>query len=148
VKTKKVHGVQLGPSAFAYVGDPKDTSTWHVCIHVLGDPAKTVNAVKTALGRFDETKGIRDCDREMVWHTLRGAALALGIHVDERSKREATTQAAESTPTAPEQVPVIEPKPAPKVRTPKEIEIDRAIEEAVAMADLRADELLRALGLE
>jgi len=103
-------------------------------LFVPGDAAKTINAIKTSLGRFSETKDIPASERETVWHTLRGAALALGIAVERRTfapKNEATPPA-EQAPTVPVQV---------KTKDPM-------IEAVIADADRRATELLRSLGLE
>src|SRR5258708_4858134 len=100
-KNKGMDGVDLHFRCFAYVGDESDTSTWHCCIHVLGDPAKTVNAIKNSLARFDETKGIPDSERGAVWHTVRGAALAHNVRVDRSiltKKTEAPAQVAEPKP--------------------------------------------------
>ncbi len=133
-KTKKVANVDLSARCFAYVADESDTSTWHCPLFVPGDAAKTINAIKTSLGRFSETKDIPASERETVWHTLRGAALALGIAVERRTfapKNEATPPA-EQAPTVPVQV---------KTKDPM-------IEAVIADADRRATELLRSLGLE
>jgi len=136
-KTKKVANVDLNSKCFAYVGDEQDTSTWHCCVHVLGDSAKTINAIKTSLGQFSETKGIPVHERELVWHTLRGAALALGIRVEERAKSEAPAKAAEPPPP-----------PAAKVVEQNQVEKDPIVEAAIADADRRATALLRSLGYE
>jgi hypothetical protein len=135
-KTKRCHGVDLHSRCFAYVGDEEDTSTWHCCIHVLGDPAKTVNAIKNSLSRFDETKGIPDSEREAVWHTVRGAALAHNVRVD----RSILTRKAE----APAQV--AEPKP-PKVEAHKPLR-DKKLNDLAALFDRQADLFLRQLGIE
>jgi hypothetical protein len=124
-KTKKVHGVDLSERCFAYVGDPSDTSTWHCCIHVLGDTAKTINAIKNSLGRFSETKGIPNRQREPVWHTLRGAALAVGIPVHERAD-------------------VAKPVPEPKPVKP----VDPRADEIFADADRKATAFLKSLGYD
>jgi len=50
-KTKRVGGKDLPSSAFAYVGDPNDPSTWKLPIH---DAAHCRNA----LARFNQTQGI------------------------------------------------------------------------------------------
>jgi len=135
-KTKKVAHVDLNSRCFAYVGDEQDTSTWHCCVHVLGDSAKTINAIKNSLGRFSETKSIPVHERELVWHTLRGAALALGIRVEERAKSEAPAKAAE-------------PPPVPVRVKQQTVEVtDPDVLAAIARADYRATEILRSLGLE
>lgn len=131
MKTKRVHGVDCNSRCFAYVGDLDDTATWHACVHVLGDTAKTVNAVKTSLGRFQETKGIPDGQRQEVWATLRGAALALGIQV----------RAAENAPArvTPAPKPVVEEKPLKR---------DKRAEAIFADADRKASAFLKSLGYE
>jgi len=83
-----------------------------------------------------KTKKVENVDvNSKVWHTLRGAALALGIRVEERAKSEAPAKAAEPPP------------PLPEVKT-KPLEKDPEIEAVIAEADRRATELLRSLGYE
>jgi HK97 family phage prohead protease len=82
-KTKKVAGVDLPASSFAYVGDESDTSTWKLPIHFPGDDTKTVNHIKDAIGRFPQTKGIPNSEKSAVWHKIVGAAKAHGIKVNE-----------------------------------------------------------------
>jgi hypothetical protein len=137
-KTKKIDRVDLPESAFAYVGDPEDTSTWKLPIHFPGDPAKTINHLKNGLARFPDTKGISDADRSAVWLLVVGAALAHGIKVERphfAAKREESTQ----PPAQREAVHV-----QPELKTTK----DQSVEAAVAMADRFADAMLRSLGLE
>ena len=134
-KTRKVNGVDCHKDCFAYVGNPDETNSWHGCIHVLGDTAKTINAIKNALARFPDMKGIPDSERETVWHTIRGAALALGIRVEERAKSEASAQA-EPPPVKP-----------PKTRA-EELLSEKELKEIAAMADTRADLFLKSLGLD
>ena len=81
-KTKKVDGVDLGPSSFAYVGDESDTNTWKLPIHFPGDERKTANHIKNALARFAETGGIPECERVSTWLILFGAARSHGIPVE------------------------------------------------------------------
>jgi hypothetical protein len=142
--TKKCHGVDLHSRCFAFVGDESETNSWHLCVHVLGDPAKTVNAVKNALGRFDQTKGIPDSQKQTAYDTVRGAALALGIPAERR-----TFAANIEAPAKTAEPPTVQPPPKPAqpviVKRKKE---DRALEAAIALADRRATELLRSLGLE
>jgi hypothetical protein len=84
VKTRKVDGVQLWPSSFAYVGDESDTSTWKLPIHFPGDEAKTRNHIKSGLHRFDEMTGIPDTERASLRLILFGAARSHGIPVERR----------------------------------------------------------------
>jgi hypothetical protein len=81
-KSKKVDGVDLPPSSFAYVGDEQDTNTWKLPIHFPSSESKSINHIKNALTRFDETKGIPDSERRTVWLTLAGAAKAYGLRVE------------------------------------------------------------------
>jgi hypothetical protein len=80
-KTKKVAGVDLRSSSFAYIGDESDTSTWRVPIYFPGDNEKTVNHINNALARFSETGGIPEGDRASVFLLLCGAARSRGISV-------------------------------------------------------------------
>jgi HK97 family phage prohead protease len=80
-KTKKVDGVELPASSFAYVGDEKVTSTWKLPIHFPGDNEKTINHIKNALARFPDTKGIPASESSAVYHKIVGAAKAHGIKV-------------------------------------------------------------------
>lgn len=111
-KTKKVAGIELPASSFAYVGDEKDTSTWKLPIHFPGDAAKTVNHIKNALARFPDTKGIPASDSSAVWHKIVGAAKAHGIKVNEKKSLDVvvevrTEEIAETVVTEP--VVVVEP---------------------------------------
>ncbi len=74
-------------------------------LFVNGDAQKSLNALKTSLHRFYSAK-IPDCEKQRVFDTLRGAALALGIAVERRTfapKNEATPPA-EQAPTVPVEV--------------------------------------------
>lgn len=132
-KTKRVDGVDLPASAFAYTGDTQNTSTWKLPICFRGDEKKTRNHVKDALYRFDQVKGIPDNERETVFNILRGAAMCIGLRVEPRKLT------AKSEPPAAEPPPVTVPAKKPK---------DPEIEAAIVLADRKADELLRALGWE
>jgi hypothetical protein len=134
-KTKKVDKVDLNPSCFAFVGDIEDTSTWKLPIRILGDERKTFNHIKSALARFDETKGIPEAERPFVWFTLFGAAKALGIDVERRQ----FTRLVAETPKA--ETLAVELDDKPKA-------VDRELAAAIADADRRADEFLKRLGLE
>jgi hypothetical protein len=125
VKTKKIGGVDCAERCFAWVGDENDTSTWKLPIHIPGNAAQTVNMVKDALGRFAQTQGIPDDEKSAVWHTIRGAGLALGLKVPDHAKK---------------------PK-APPMR-PVEVKRDADTERLLAMADAKATAFLKSLGLE
>lgn len=138
-KRKKVAGVELLSSSFAYVGDKNDPSTWHLPVFVPHDAKKTSNLIASALHRVDVIKGIPNDQRAEVRLLLHGAALAHGLEVDRpqlAAKSNASTPAAEPTP------------PVPLVMNEQIEEIDPAVSEAIARADHLADRLLRSLGLE
>jgi hypothetical protein len=121
-KTRRVNGVDCHEGCFAFVPNPDDTNSWRVCLHIPGDPAKTINAIKNALGRFNEMEGVPDSERDAVWHAIRGAAICMGLRVVEPPK-------------------LVEPVIAKRKKDP-------ALEAVIALADRRADEMLRAMGLE
>lgn len=79
-KTKKVGGKDLPASAFAYVGDPDDTSTWKLPIH---DAAHCRNA----LARFNQTQGIPAGEKAKVKAKIVAAAKKFGIEVSEKSAK-------------------------------------------------------------
>jgi|ERR1700719_677305 len=139
-KTRKCHGVDCPRHAFAFAPDELDTATWLLPVWIPGDAQKSLNAVKTSLHRFDTAK-VPDSERERVWFTLYGAALALGIPAERRAF-------AANIPVIPEPAPAAEPlakQPRePERLTPSALEI----REQEALADIRADEFLAALGLE
>jgi hypothetical protein len=81
LKTKKVHGVDLSASSFAFVGDVEDPKTWKLPLYFPNDTAKTINHIKNALFRFADTKEIPDAARTETWRTIAGAAKAHGIRV-------------------------------------------------------------------
>jgi HK97 family phage prohead protease len=83
-KTKRVDGEDLTASAFAYVGDPNDTSTWKLPIK-FSTPDKTASHVRNALARFSQTNGIPDSEKPKVLAKLKAAAKACGIHVADES---------------------------------------------------------------
>ena len=81
-------------------------------------------------------KGIPDSEKQRVFDTLRGAALAHGFYVEQRTfaaRDKAPTQAAEP------QASVLPGGAHPYTEDPY-------IADAVAMADRRADVMLRSLG--
>ena len=135
-KTKKIDGVDLHSGCFAYVGDVEDTSTWKLPILILGNAQKTLTHVKSALARFDQTKGIPDAARPVVWGSIWGAALMLGLKADRREfpRLLAGLQLAE-------EVTAIELAAKPH-------RVDRELAQLIADADRKADEMLKRLGLE
>jgi len=90
-KTKKVAGVDLSSSSFAYVGDLNDTATWRHPLYVPGDTPKTVNLIKTALHRFADTKGVPEAERQSTWLMIVGAAKCQGIQVQKQAPAMAKT---------------------------------------------------------
>ncbi len=87
-KTKRVAGEDLGPGAFAYVGDENDTSTWKLPIKFSTD-AKTKSHIQNALARFNQTKGIPAGEKAKVKAKILAAAKAHGIHAAENEKNSA-----------------------------------------------------------
>jgi len=73
-KTKRVAGVDLPASCFAYVGDKDDTSTWKLPISFPGDDEKTKTHIRNALARFNQTKGIPDGEKDKVKAKIVAAA--------------------------------------------------------------------------
>jgi hypothetical protein len=128
-KTKKVDGLDLAPSSFAYVGDLEDTNSWKVCVHVPGDAAKTKNHIKNGLQRFDEMKSIPQDERMKVWWMLAGAAKAHGLRVEQPKRVEAEIKAVEFNEV-------------------DAVLTDEELAAVIADADRKADEMLRVLGLE
>lgn len=81
-KTKKVAGEDLSSSAFAYVGDADDPSTWKLPIKFSTD-AKSASHVRNALARFGQTQGIPSDKKPGVLAKLKSAAKKHGIDVSE-----------------------------------------------------------------
>ncbi len=81
VKTKRVAGEDLTSSAFAYVGDKDDPSTWKLPIKFSSD-AKTKSHIRNALARFNQTQGIPAGEKDAVHARIVAAAKQHGIDVD------------------------------------------------------------------
>ena len=77
-KTKRVAGEDLGPGAFAYVGDKNDPSTWKLPIHFSSEE-KSKRHVRNALARFNQTQGIPEGEKEKVHSKILAAAKKYGI---------------------------------------------------------------------
>jgi hypothetical protein len=77
-KTKKVSGIDLGPSCFAFVGNLEDTNSWKLPIYVPGNPDLTRNLISSALERFMQVK-LPEAERLGLFLVLAGAAKAHGI---------------------------------------------------------------------
>ena len=78
-KTKKVDGVDLPASSFAYVGDPDKTDTWKLPIDFPGDDEKSKSHIRNALARFSQTEGIPESERAAVLAKIHAAAKKHGI---------------------------------------------------------------------
>ena len=139
VKTKRVDRVDLSASAFAYVGDPENTATWKLPIYFPGDNEKTRNHVKTALARFREIKGIPEDAMRDTWMILRGAAMTMGIRVEHSFTPVSAVSESKAPPVVTE---------APAVRDDEAALRERATKELIALADYRADMVLKQMGLE
>jgi HK97 family phage prohead protease len=81
-KTKRVAGEDLPASAFAYVGDKADTSTWKLPYKFSTDE-KTKRHIRNALARFGQTQGIPESERAGVLAKLKAAAKKYGITVSD-----------------------------------------------------------------
>lgn len=85
-KTKRVAGEDLSSSAFAYVGDSDDPSTWKLPIHFSSED-KSKRHVRNALARFGQTQGIPAEEKEKVHAKIVAAAKKYGIEVDGEEKK-------------------------------------------------------------
>lgn len=85
-KTKRVAGEDLPSSAFAYVGDKNDTSTWKLPLHFSSEE-KSKRHVRNALARFNQTQGIPEGEKSKVYAKIVAAAKKYGIDVSEEEKK-------------------------------------------------------------
>ncbi|MDE2099971.1 MAG: hypothetical protein KGL39_22145 [Patescibacteria group bacterium] len=76
-KTKSHGGEEVPMSKHAYVGDPKDPSTWHL-------PLDKPGRIRDALARVNQTKGIPQSAKPRVLHKIRRAAEKHGIGVSSK----------------------------------------------------------------
>lgn len=83
-KTKRVAGEDLPHSAFAYVGDKNDPSTWHLPVK-FKDKAKSASHVRNALARVNQTKGIPQSAKAGVMSKLHTHAKHHGIDVQPKA---------------------------------------------------------------
>lgn len=81
-KTKRVAGEDLSAGAFAYVGDPADSSSWKLPIKFSTDE-KTKSHIRNAMSRFSQTKGIPAAEKSKVWDKIVAAAKSHGIDVSD-----------------------------------------------------------------
>lgn len=78
--TKRVAGEDLESSAFAYVGDVKKKSTWHLPIKFKSE-AKTKRHIRNAISRFDQTDMPNKDEKAKAWKRIVAAAKKYGIEV-------------------------------------------------------------------
>ncbi|MGA3295274.1 MAG: phage major capsid protein [Candidatus Acidiferrales bacterium] len=78
--TKRVAGEDLTSDAFAYVGDAKKKSTWHLPIKFKSE-AKTKRHIRNAISRFDQTDMPDKAEKEKAWKRIVAAAKKYGIEV-------------------------------------------------------------------
>ncbi len=129
-KTKKIAGVDLPASSFAYVGDMEDPETWKLPLYIRGNESLTRNHVKNALYRFANTI-MPDTERADVWRMIAGAAKAHGIKVPASGR------------PAPATGPVAHPHTAHPLDA-----LDVEVKEAHALGSLFADRLLEKIEME
>jgi hypothetical protein len=86
-KAKKVDGVNLPSSCFAYVGNEDDPTTWLLAYKGFPTEAKNKAVVRQQLSRFSRTQGIPAGEREKVKGKLVGAAKKHGLEVTEHSAK-------------------------------------------------------------
>lgn len=84
-KTKRVAGEDLPASAFAFVGDKEDTSTWKLPIK-FSTEEKTKSHIRNALARFNQTQGIPEGEKSKVLARIKRAAREHGIDSDTAEK--------------------------------------------------------------
>src|SRR5262249_31377443 len=77
-RTKRVDGVDLPASAFAYVGDPERTATWKLPIEFPNED-QTKRHIRNALARFSQTLGIPSSEKAGVLKKIQAAAKRYGI---------------------------------------------------------------------
>jgi hypothetical protein len=129
MKTRKVAGVDLQMSSFAFVGNPDKPETWKLPIYFPGDSGKTRNHIKNAFERFAATK-IPDEQRAEVWRTIAGAAKAHGIKAGAQPKVSALPGSAH-----------------PETAKPLDVE-ELELKAARAVGALAAAKLLKRMGYE
>lgn len=89
VRTKMVGGKSLSASAFAFVGDPNDTSTWKFPVH-------DADHARNALARWGQHKGIPADKEAGVYAKIVAAAKKFGIEVAETDAAKAARSNAEN----------------------------------------------------
>lgn len=142
-KTRKVRGVDLNSACFAHVPDIEDSATWRVALYFPGRPELARASILDALGRFEQMRStwIPSESVQRIYDTLRGAAIAHGIHVERLTF--------EQQPATPAPAPVLATNPDEDELSVKELRRHRRnVREYEAMADKAAEEVLAALGLE
>lgn len=81
--TKKVDGENLTPDDFIYIGDPEDTSTWHLPWR-FSTEEKTVSHLRDALARFSQA-GIPPTKKAAAYDKLVKLCKEHGIEVSKES---------------------------------------------------------------
>lgn len=88
--TKRVAGEDLESSAFAYVGDAKKKSTWHLPIKFKSE-AKTKRHISNAISRFDQTDMPNAAEKAKAWDRIVAAAKKYGIEIaDEKDGKKSS----------------------------------------------------------
>lgn len=77
-KTKTVDGEELPASAFLYVGDPNEVSTWKLPVH-FKSAQKTKSHIRNALARYNQTEGIPEKKKKSIAGELNRLAKSHGI---------------------------------------------------------------------
>jgi len=88
VRTKTVDGKQLSAGAFAFVGDPNDTSTWKY-------PIMDADHARNALARWGQHKGIPSDKEAGVYAKIVAKAKSFGIDVAETDASKAARSVSE-----------------------------------------------------
>lgn len=88
VKKKKVGGLELTRSCFAYVGDSDDPRTWKLPIDAPGDAKKTREFIDAAIKRFVAAI-VPTGSRLEAWRTIRAAAKKFEVTVSDEDRDKA-----------------------------------------------------------
>src|SRR5208282_754865 len=93
VRTKMVDGKSLSASAFAFVGEPNDTSTWKY-------PVMDAGHARNALARWGQHKGIPSDKEAGVYAKICSAAKKFGIEVAETDAAKAARSVSDNMAAA------------------------------------------------
>ncbi|HEY0701259.1 MAG TPA: HK97 family phage prohead protease [Candidatus Acidoferrales bacterium] len=91
-QTKRVDGEDLRSSAFAFVGDPANPSTWKFPIR-FSTAEKTKRHIRNALTRFDQAKGVPAEEKSKVSKRIAAAAKKHEVKVPEENAERSLTEA-------------------------------------------------------